>query len=85
MTGPAKPANGKSRRLAWVVGASAFVFLLLGGEYNTFDWLEIRRLEREEQARVAELQQTVDSLTGWRRRCRRTGGCRSGWRGRASG
>ena len=63
MTGPAKQPNGKSRRLAWVVGASAFVFLLMGGEYNTFDWIKIRRLEREEQQRVAELQQTVDSLT----------------------
>ena len=63
MSGPAKQANGTSRRLAWAVGASAFLFLLLGGEYNTLDWIKIRRLEREEQARVAELQQTVDSLT----------------------
>jgi cell division protein FtsB len=63
VTGPAKPSNGKSRRLAWVVGVSAFVFLLMGGEYNTFDWIKIRRLEREEQERVAELQRTVDSLT----------------------
>ena len=38
-------------------------FLIFGGEYNTFDWLKIRRLEREEQARVTELQHTVDSLT----------------------
>ena len=63
MTGPAKQSNGKSRRLAWVVASSAFVFLLMGGEYNTFDWIKIRRLERAEQVRVAELQQTVDSLT----------------------
>ena len=64
VSGPAKQANGNgSRRLAWAVGASAFLFLLLGGEYNTLDWIKIRRLEREEQARVAELQQTVDSLT----------------------
>ena len=63
MSGPAKQANGKSRRLAWAVAASAFLFLLLGGEYNMMDWIKIRRLEREEQARVIELQQTVDSLT----------------------
>ena len=63
MSGPAKQANGKSRRLAWAVGASAFLFLLLGGEYNTMDWIKIRRLERDEQARVIELQQSVDSLT----------------------
>ena len=63
MSRPAKQANGKSRRLAWAVGASAFLFLLLGGEYNTMDWIKIRRLEREEQVRVTELRQTVDSLT----------------------
>lgn len=63
MSGPAKQTNGKSRRLAWAVGASALLFLLIGGEYNTLDWIKIRRLEREEQVRVAELQQTVDSLT----------------------
>jgi len=63
VSGPAKPANGRSRRLAWAVGVSAFLFLLLGGEYSTMDWIKIRRLEREEQARVIELQQTVDSLS----------------------
>jgi len=60
---PAKPVATNRRRLAWAVAASGFLFLLLGGEYNTFDWIKIRRLEREEQVRVAELQQTVDSLT----------------------
>jgi len=63
VSGPAKQTNGNSRRLAWAVGASALLFLLIGGEYNTLDWIKIRRLEREEQVRVAELQQTVDSLT----------------------
>ncbi len=63
MTSAGKPANARNRRLSWAVGASAFLFLLLGGEYNTLDWIKIRRLEREEQARVAELQHTVDSLT----------------------
>lgn len=50
------------RRLAWVIVASAAVALLLGGEYSTFDWLELRKQEREERAQVAELQQVVDSL-----------------------
>jgi cell division protein FtsB len=63
VSGPSKPANGKSRRLAWAVAASALLFLLLGGEYDTLDWFKIRKLEREEQVRVVELQQAVDSLT----------------------
>lgn len=63
MTIAGKPSNAGNRRLLWAVGASAFLFLLMGGEYSTLDWIKIRRLEREEQVRVAELQQTVDSLT----------------------
>ena len=62
MSSPAQPAAADRRWLAWVVAASGFLFLLLGGEYNTIDWIKMRRLEREERARVAELQQTVDSL-----------------------
>jgi cell division protein FtsB len=50
------------RRLAWLIVASALVSLLLGGEYGTFDWLELRTQEKEERARVAEFQQVVDSL-----------------------
>jgi cell division protein FtsB len=50
------------RRLAWVVLVAAVVFLFQGGEYSTVDWLELRRQEREEEARVAELERVVDSL-----------------------
>ena len=63
MTSPSRATGGRGRQLAWLVGASAVLFLIFGGEYNTFDWLKIRRLEREEQARVTELEHTVDSLT----------------------
>lgn len=50
------------RRLTWLLLAGAGVSLLLGGEYSTFDWFEVRKQEREERARVAELEQVVDSL-----------------------
>lgn len=50
------------RRLSWVVLGAAALFLLLGGEYSTFDWFQLRRQEREEAARVRELEQVVDSL-----------------------
>ena len=66
MSSPAKQASSGSsagQKLGWAVAAGAFLFLLLGGEYNTLDWIKIRKLEREEQSRVAELQHTVDSLT----------------------
>jgi cell division protein FtsB len=63
VSNPVKPASSTSRRLGWAVGAGAFLFLLLGGEYNTLDWIKIRNLERDERSRVAELQHTVDSLT----------------------
>ena len=43
-----------------VVGAAAFA--LQGGEYSTFDLLELRRDEAEERRRVAELERMVDSL-----------------------
>jgi cell division protein FtsB len=52
---------------ARVVGAfvvlAAVAFALFGGEYGTFDWLELRSQERQEQAAIVELQVEVDSLT----------------------
>lgn len=62
MTGsePAKPFF--RRPLTWVVVAGAIIAMAMGGEYSTFDWLALRGQEREERARVAELQQVVDSL-----------------------
>jgi cell division protein FtsB len=35
---------------------------VFGGEYGTFDWLELRRQEREERAAIARLTVEVDSL-----------------------
>ncbi len=49
--------------LAYAVMGAAALYLLLGGEYSVVDWLKIRKLERDERAKVAELQATVDSLT----------------------
>lgn len=62
MTTPARGAEIIGRRAAWVVLGAASLFLLMGGEYSTFDWFELRRQEREEEARVRELERVVDSL-----------------------
>ena len=62
MTDPARGAEIIGRRAAWVVLGAASLFLLMGGEYSTFDWFELRRQEREEEARVRELERVVDSL-----------------------
>jgi cell division protein FtsB len=53
----------RTRKLAYAVMAAAALYLFLGGEYSILDWLQIRKLERNERAKVAELQATVDSLT----------------------
>lgn len=51
-------------RWAAIVGlAAALYFALQGGEYGTFDSLQLRREEKEERANVARLQILVDSLT----------------------
>ena len=51
-------------RWATIVGlAMALYFALQGGEYGTLDLLQLRREEAEEQAKVAELQRVLDSLT----------------------
>jgi cell division protein FtsB len=42
--------------------AFALYFALQGGEYGTFDLIELRREEAEEQANVSRLKQLVDSL-----------------------
>lgn len=52
----------RAKLLGWVVFAGAVVFALMGGEYSTFDWLELRRLEREERRAIADLTAEVDSL-----------------------
>ncbi len=54
-----------SRWLVALVVVVALVFAVQGGEYSTFAWLKLRREERAEVARVAELQRTVDSLLAY--------------------
>ena len=51
-----------ARWLAVTVLLAAVVFAFQGGEYSTMQWLNLRRQEREERARVTELRRTVDSL-----------------------
>lgn len=50
------------KRLTLVLLAAGAAAMVMGGEYSTLDWFELRRQEREERARVAELEQVVDSL-----------------------
>jgi cell division protein FtsB len=51
-------------RWAVIVGlAFALYFALQGGEYGTFDLVELRRAEAEESTSVARLKQLVDSLS----------------------
>jgi cell division protein FtsB len=47
---------------ALVVLILALVFAVQGGEYSTWDWLELRRAERKEKASVQVLTKIVDSL-----------------------
>jgi cell division protein FtsB len=53
----------RGRWVALVIVVLALAFALGGGEYGTWNWWVLRRREREEQAAVARLQATVDSLT----------------------
>jgi cell division protein FtsB len=50
------------RRLAVLILALALLFALQGGEYSTFDFLALKRQEKEEVLRIRELEQEVDSL-----------------------
>jgi len=48
--------------------AGAVLFGLFGGEFGTFDWLELRRQEREEREAIERLTAEVDSLRRFARR-----------------
>ena len=50
------------RQLAVLILALALLFALQGGEYSTFDFLALKRQEKEEILRIRELEQEVDSL-----------------------
>jgi cell division protein FtsB len=52
----------RARLAALVVLILALVFAVQGGEYSTWDWLELRRAEAREEAAVQVLRKIVDSL-----------------------
>jgi cell division protein FtsB len=52
----------RARLAALVVLLLALVFAVQGGEYSTWDWLELRRAETREKAAVHVLRKIVDSL-----------------------
>lgn len=51
-----------ARKLILAFLGLALLFALQGGEYSTWDFLTLKRQEREERARIAELEPEVDSL-----------------------
>lgn len=51
-----------ARLAALVVLILALVFAVQGGEYSTWDWLELRRAQAREKAAVQVLRKIVDSL-----------------------
>ena len=51
-----------ARRLVVALLALAVLFALQGGEYSTWDFFTLKRQQREERIRIAELEQEVDSL-----------------------
>jgi cell division protein FtsB len=53
--------TGRRWILAVVVGAALW-FALMGGEYSLPEWRKLRRDERRERARIAELEREIDSL-----------------------
>jgi cell division protein FtsB len=50
------------------VFTGAVLFGLFGGEFGTFDWLELRQQEREEREAIERLTAEVDSLRRFARR-----------------
>lgn len=57
-----KARRPTARKLILAFLALALLFALQGGEYSTWDFLTLKRQEREERARIAELEPEVDSL-----------------------
>ena len=58
----------RPRALVVLVLVAAAIAAVFGGEYSTFDWLELRRQEREQRAAIAELTTEVDSLQRYAKR-----------------
>ena len=51
------------RGLVWLVALLAAFFVVQGGEHGTWSWYQLRKAERSERARIADLEGIVDSLT----------------------
>ena len=51
-----------TRRVVLVVLVLAALFAVQAGEYSTWDYLTLRREERDQRARIAVLKRQVDSL-----------------------
>lgn len=51
------------RALFWLVAILAAFFVVQGGEHSTWSWYQLRKAERSERTRIAELERIVDSLT----------------------
>ena len=58
----------RARVLTIAVLGGAALYGIFGGEYGTFDWLELRRQERDEQAAIERLTVEVDSLKRYAKR-----------------
>ena len=58
----------RPRLLTVVVLTGAALYGVFGGEYGTFDWLELRRQEHDEQAAIDRLTVEVDSLKRYAKR-----------------
>jgi cell division protein FtsB len=49
-------------RVTLVILLVAALFALLGGEYSTWDWYQLRRERDREREKIAELTRVTDSL-----------------------
>ncbi len=58
----------RAGKLGAAVVVGAVVYALIGGEYGTWDWLELRDQERSERARIDSLTVEVDSLKAFAKR-----------------
>ena len=45
-----------------IILSLALLFAVQGGEYSSWDWITLRREERDEKSKIAELRREVDSL-----------------------
>jgi cell division protein FtsB len=50
------------KRLILAIILLLLFFAVQGGEYSTWDWLALRRTEREERSLIRQLEREVDSL-----------------------